>query len=200
MKFSPNVAAALTTLTEVLDDPAIDIGRTLDQLAEIVRLAVPSSTGLSVRSGTDGTRIELTGGLDDTMIADIGASLMITLPSAGRPAALTTIVLYATAKGAFVDLAADVAWLAGTRVTDIVLDAHLVLPTYTDPRASLEAMASVDQAIGMLLGHGYTPEHAQRHIFQRAALTDVSTHAAADMIITELIETRPAPEPGDDFV
>lgn len=198
MKFSPDVGAALNALTEVLDDPAIDIGHTLRELAETVRLAVPSSVGLSVRSGIDGSSIELTAGLGDPV--DIGASLMFRLPLVGLPSTGTTIVLYATTKGAFVDLAADVAWLAGTRVTDITLDEHLSPPVYADPQATLRAMSSFDQAIGMLLGHGYLPEHAERHIDDRAAASGTSRHDAADLIIKELVATGPADEEVDhDF-
>ena len=167
MTFSPDVAAAVRALTEVLDDPAIDIGHTLDELAETVRLAVPSAVGLSIRSGIDGSRIELTAGLENSVADDIGASLMFTLPLAGVPSTGTTIVFYATTKGAFVDLAADVAWLAGSRVKDIVLDAHLKPPAYADPQATLLAMSSFHQAIG--IAHGpRLPAHSGRAPHRRA--------------------------------
>ena len=194
MKLSPDVGAALSALTEVLDDPAINIGHTLDELAETVRQAVPSSVGLSVHSGTDGARLELTAGLDDILAATIGASLKFTLPLAGLQATATTIVLYATTRGAFVDLAADVAWLAGARVADIVLDEHLAPPAFADPQATLHALSSFDQAIGMLLGHGYTPEHAFDHIDQRAAASGTSRHNIAELIIKELIALGPVSE------
>lgn len=193
MNYSPRVVAALSTLTQILDDPTIDIAQTLDQLAHVVRLAVPSSVGLSVRSGPDHARIELTGGRDDTTIVDIGASMMMALPNstAGTRPTSTTIVFYATSKGAFVDLAADVTWLAGTRVADVVLDQHLVPPSGVDPQVTLEALAAVDQAIGMLLGRGYTPEQAEDHILERAALTHVSAHSAAELIMSQLIAAGP---------
>ena len=200
MKFSLSVIAALSTLTEALDDPTIDLGRSLSELADVVRLAVPSAVGLSVRTGPEGSRIELTGGAEDIVPTEIGTSLTITLPWPEAPtqATRTAIVLYARAKGAFVDLAADVTWLAGTRVVDVVLDSHLDPPHDVDPRTTLEAMAAVNQAIGMLLSQGFTPEQAERHIYQRAASTGIAAQFAAVAIMAQLIETGHRGEPNPD--
>lgn len=58
-----------------------------------------------------------------------------------------SVILYAAKPGAFIDLAADLAWLTGRSLTDFVLDRHLILPKAPDaasgpavaaPRASAE--------------------------------------------------------------
>lgn len=91
------------------------------QLAKTVRVAVASSVGLSISTGTGRARLELTVLRDNTTTAAISASLMIKPPSAGMPPTPTSFVFYATANGAFVDLAADVVWLTNEGLPDGVV-------------------------------------------------------------------------------
>src|SRR5882762_5052038 len=53
------LAADLAALTEALDEPGADLGRTLRQLAADAKLAVGSFLGLTVRAAVSGQPIEL---------------------------------------------------------------------------------------------------------------------------------------------
>jgi hypothetical protein len=58
---------------------------------------------------------------------DVLSSLLLPLPGAPRAAGEPSIalVLYAARPGAFVDLAADAAWLTDRPLSSFVLDGHL---------------------------------------------------------------------------
>jgi hypothetical protein len=98
--------------------------------------------------------------------------------------------MYAGNHGAFVDLAADLAWLTGRALATFVLDEHRTLPPASKTASEFAEAWLVDRATGVLLEHGYTPEDAERELVARAARLDVDLHGAAKHIVAELTGTR----------
>ena len=95
-------------------------------------------------------------------------------------------MLYAGRSGAFVDLAADLAWLTGRELTDFVLDQQLQLPAQPDGTLALLTASLIDQAIGVLIGRGYTPDQARRELDTDAARAATDRADAAARILAAL--------------
>jgi hypothetical protein len=172
------LAADLAALSEALDEPGADLTRTLRQLAADAKLAVGSFLGLAIRAAASGEPIQLS--TLDGASAQVRTSLMIPLPPAVDGAAAIGLILYAGTRGAFTDLAADLAWLSGRDLTDFAVDQHLTAPAEHD---GLAALSLINQAIGVLIAHGHTPEQAGRELGDRAARAGVDRHVAATQIL-----------------
>jgi hypothetical protein len=177
------LAADLALLSEALDETDPDITESLDHFVADVRLAVRSYLGLTVISGSATFPLTLTVMEGSTHPGDVLSSLMMplsdgTADDSGVPLA---VVLYAARPGAFVDLAADLSWLTDRPLSDFALDQHLSGPAQPDGGA--RAASLVNQAIGLLVGRGYTPEQAEREIDARAASARHSRTDAAEIIV-----------------
>jgi hypothetical protein len=96
--------------------------------------------------------------------------------------------MYAARPGGFVELAADLSWLTGNPLADYLLDQHVLLPATADTDGGVRAASVVDQAIGVLLGRGYTPERATVHLDALAATAGTSRSDVA----AEILDTLPA--------
>ena len=190
------LAADLALLTDALDTGAVDIASTFSLLSSDVAAAVSSYVGLSVRVHSLGGLAELTTLDDPAVIARVVTSLRIPVPEATRASGPSVvIVLYATLPGAFVDLAADLAWLTDVALADVGLDLDLDL----DPRARsgvatpISSLSSIDQAIGVLVGRGHTPEETLVELETLAARFGGDRHAAALEILDALQPKGSAP-------
>ncbi len=195
MTISPLAVAVLTMLTEALEDPDVDFRRSLTQFADQMRLAVPSCLGISVTMTTSRSGVQLEA-MDNVIAHDgIRSSLMIpataVLTGLGTTRAQEdpdiTLILYAGVPGALVDLAADLGWLTGLAGSDFVLDQHLTGPQSADVGIDVDSV--INQAIGMLLGRGRTPEQAEMIIASRATAEGISRQATATAILEELSRT-----------
>jgi ANTAR domain len=182
------LAADLTALTEALDDPDTDIAATLRELATGAKLAVRSYLGLSVTITARGQQIIFTALEDHTQPDDIGTSLMIPLPPTGpdgnNAEPINALILYAQRHGAFIDLAADLSWLSDRDPSEFVLDHHLTLPNHLDAPEGLTVASVINQAIGVLIAYGRTPEQAHRELDARAARGGVDPRTVASRILT----------------
>ena len=174
------MAASLKILTAALDDPSADIAHSVQQLAIETAGAIPTYLGLTVsvpQGGLPLTITSLAAGVGD---GDISTSLRVLLPTTGagdgHPVA---VILYAAAPGAFVDLAADLAWLTGRPTTDFTLDQHLTITPGPDTVGQLQAVSDINQAIGVLIGRGYTPEQADWQLDTQATTSRINRHSAA---------------------
>ena len=192
------LAADLALLTDALDTGSADIASTFSLLSSDVAAAVSSYAGLSVRIHSLGGLAELTTLDDPAVIAGVVTSLRIPVPVASQvPGPSVVIVLYATLAGAFVDLAADLAWLTDVALADVGLDLDLDLDL--DPRARsgvatpISSLSSIDQAIGVLVGRGHTPEETLVELETLAARFGGDRHAAALEILDALQPERAAP-------
>jgi hypothetical protein len=186
------LAADLAILSEALDETDADITEALHQLVADVRLAVRSYLGLTVTSRDATYPLTLTAMEVSAHPDDAVSSLMMPLYDDFDDAnSCLVVILYAGRSGAFVDLAADLAWLTGRRLTEFALDQHLSGPAQPDSDGGVQAASLVDQAIGVLLGRGYTPEQAALEIDARASAAGHSRSGAADIIVRT--------PPGDDL-
>jgi hypothetical protein len=193
VEFTAALAAYLAALSETFDDPDTDIAETMRRLGADTKVAVNSYLGLSVMIADGGQHINLTA-LDDLVEpGDIRTSLMLPLGADGADGAASTgtqpvlaLILYAGTPGTFVDLAADLASLAGRALTELLLDEHLVLPEDASASGGLGDISIIDQAIGVLIARGFTPEHAHRELSDHADLAQVDHHTAATGILASL--------------
>jgi hypothetical protein len=193
VEINATLAADLAMLSETFDSDD-DIVEGLRQLATDAKLAVRSYAGLTVIASNAALPMTLTAMEDAAYPVDVVSSLMMPLCDDDFDDANSrlVVILYAGRPGAFVDLAADLCWLTGRRLTDFVLDQHLNLPTEPNTAGGVQASSFVNQAIGVLLGHGYTPEQAESEIDARAAAAGHSRSDAADVILGS-----PPNEPAD---
>ena len=204
VELSAAVAADLTTLTEGLDAADTDLAQTVQQLAATAKGAVSSYLGLSITVTTSGRRVTLTALEDFVKAEDILTSLRVPLGVAethrdthahpGRTKTLTMpgmeLILYAGNPGALIDLAADLSWLTGRELSGFVLDAHPIVAEHND---ELVRTSWINQAIGVLIGRGYTPEHAAREVDTLPTLTEQERRTSAAPVHTGLLAPGPQP-------
>ncbi|MGI8760785.1 MAG: hypothetical protein ACR2LF_05745 [Jatrophihabitantaceae bacterium] len=194
MQLTAALAADLTTLSETLDDQGLEIADTLRQLAVDAKLAVRSYLGLTVTSLVSGRPVTLTTLEFGAEPGDILTSLRLPMPPAatdGVAAPRVSVTLYAGIPGAFIDLAADLSWLTGRPLAEFVLDEHRILPSAPDTPSGLAVASLINQAIGVLIGHGYTPERAHRELDARGAQLGLDRHRGAIDILAELTGSAP---------
>jgi hypothetical protein len=124
----------------------------------------------------------------------VGASLGLTLPGVGEGWASPSValILYAETPGTFVDLAADLAWLTRRPPGDFALDQHLTVPGGSNGGTSLRAASVINQAIGVVIGRGYTPRQAHSELDNQAARARTDRHTAAQVILDSLTAADPA--------
>jgi hypothetical protein len=193
MKISAAMAADLGILTAALDEPGADVLHSLHRLGVDAHAAVPSFLGLSVT--VDGSDPPLTFTSFEEGAAD-GArtSLRLTLPGAGEGWASpqVALILYAGTPGTFVDLAADLAWLTGRPPSEFALDQHLSVPAWSDAGTSLRAASVINQAIGVLIGRGYTPRQAHSTLDSQADGAGTDRYTTAQSILDTLSAADPA--------
>lgn len=194
-ELSAPLAAALTALTLALDEPGVDVADTVAGFARASRLAISSYLGMSVHATVNGREFDFTT-LDecDTSMA-IATSLRLAVDPSPYPAAevdafpAIVLILYATTPGAFVDLSADLAWLhrtGATRATDIALDQDLIPAVFRRIDIALGVLSSIDQATGVLIERGSTPDQARSQLAVLSAASGRTLHAEAEHLLTSL--------------
>lgn len=181
MEISPAVAADLAALSDAVEEPGTDLAVLLHQLGADAKFAVRTFIGLTVRLTVDGESSDLTAFEAGTTSGDVRASLLLALPAAGDELG-TDLVLYASLPGAFADLAADLAWLAGRDLSDFVLDGHLVVSEPGEV-GGLLARSLINQAIGLLIARGHTPVQAEQELDASATRHGIDRHVAARQIL-----------------
>jgi hypothetical protein len=190
VEISAALAGNLTILSEALN--GADISLTLSALAAHAKLAVSSYLGMSATATLDGRRIDLVAMEGVTARDHVLASLLLPLTSTapdGGTESLTSLVLYAGNPGAFMDLAADLAWVTGREPDEFVLDQHGAVPEATEP-SILRAVSVINQAIGALIAHGYPPERAHQELDARSERAGVDRAVGARRLLDGLIEPR----------
>ncbi len=193
MKISAALAADLAILTATLDEPAADVLHSLHRLGVDAQAAVPTFIGLSVT--VDGSDPSFTFTIFEEGAADgVRTSLRLTLQGVGDGAASPSValILYAGTPGTFVDLAADLAWLTDRPPSDFALDQHLSVPAGPDAVTALRAASVINQAIGVLIGRGYTPRQAHSKLDTQADGAGTDRYTTAQSILDTLTAAAPA--------
>ena len=181
MDISAALAADLALLTQALDDSGIDLEAGLRAFTADVKVAVASFTGMTMTIAFDGHDVSFT--VHDDATIQPATSLLIPLATVTPTDPASTLLLYAATPGAFVDLAADLIYALRIEPTALVLDGHF------DPRAGsggitgLDEHSAINQAIGVLIGRGHTPESAQHELQQLATLDHDNLRVAAEALI-----------------
>jgi hypothetical protein len=185
------LAADLDILTAALDEPGADIAHSVRQLALNAAATITTYLGVSVLVSDNQLPFAFTVLEDGVVVGDIRTSLRVVVPGVGNgeDRLAVAVQLYAGSPGAFVDLAADLAWLTERPPSDFVLDQHLTLPAASEPGA-LHAASVINQAIGVLVGRGYTPKQARRQLDTEAADAHTDRHAAAQLILAAATRER----------
>jgi hypothetical protein len=189
VKITAALAADLGILTATLDEPGTDVAHSLRQLVADAAAAIPTYVGLSVTVDGSDPPFTFTTLTDGVTAGDVRTSLGMALPGVGDTCVAPTVVvvLYAGSPGTFVDLAADLAWLTIRPLRDFVLDQHLPGSDGMDTGTNLFEASVVNQAIGVLIGQGFTPRQADGQLDAQAANAGISRHAASCLILARLI-------------
>ena len=180
------LAAELRILTEALDDPDADVAHSLRGLMRYAAAAITTFLGVSVRVVRSDPPLAFSSFTDTVVAGEVRTSLHVVVAGVGPTAdsMAVAVTFYAGSPGAFVDLAADLAWLTARPLSDYVIDGHLAIPP-VEPRTGLLEATLINQAVGVLIGRGYTPEQAVGELDTRAARAGLDRAGAAQRILAE---------------
>lgn len=192
MDMSPTLAAQLAALTLALGEPG-DLEATVRALAHHVKTAITSYLGMTVAVIADGYRISFTVREDSGPVPAVAASIRIPFDGGAGPDAGSSLVLYAAAPDAFVDLAADLSYAWGLRPGMIAIDSHLVAPPAGSDMSGLSAHRSINQAIGILVDEGHTVASAREELNRLADRRGGDLQDAAQRVLARA--ARPPNEP-----
>lgn len=187
MTISAPLAADLAILTAALDQPDADIAASLSRLAADGQAAARTYLGLTVVISHCDPAFNFT-----TLVVPSGirTSLQMTLKTGGDGGAharpTVAVIVHAGTPGTLIELAADLAWLTGRPLGDFVLDQHLTVAAEPGSGTPLAAASAVNQALGVLIGRGYTPSQAGWQLDTQARHTGTDRHNAACLILAKL--------------
>ncbi len=187
MEIAAALAAELGYLTAALDDTEADVGDSLRRLTAGAAIAIPTFLGLSVTVVGSDPAFAFTAFVDGVGAVDVGTSLRLALPGVdARLVSPVVVVFYARVPGTFVDLAADLAFFTARPLSDFALDQHLPGPAEQDCATNLSESSITNQAVGVLIDQGYTPEQAERHLEVESAAAGISRYAVGLRILAGL--------------
>ena len=183
MDISTALAADLDDLTNALDQPDTGLESVLRAFTSDARAAVRSFSGLTMTIFTEGAPFSFTV-LEPRAAEEVAAaSLVLPLPLLGPFDAGSHLVLYAARAGAFVDLSADLAFAVDVDLFALCLDEHLEMPDHT-VASGLSDISVVNQAIGVLIDRGNTPDQARAELHRSAGASGMV--GAARQVITSI--------------
>jgi hypothetical protein len=156
----------------------VELQDSLTALTASLRHAVPSYRGLALTLVIDEQPVSVTSA-ERADTSDIATSLRFSLawvPLLGRDSQIT---FYASVPGSFVDLAADLAVALGSK--GLRLDEDIPLALVSD-LTGVVRLSTINEAVGVLIGHGHTPDSAQRELRHIADTTRISIQRAAEVV------------------
>lgn len=191
MQLPAALAAELEPLTQALDIPGTDVAESMTRLATAAQTAVDSYLGLCVAITDKSEQLHLTVLNEGVDSASVRTSLLVPLSPATIDGIITTasveLILYAANPGAFIDLAADLAWITGRELAEFRLDEHRSRPPHSAANPTpLSALSYINQALGVLIGRGSAPEQAEQDLHARAAKAGTDILQAAMSILAPL--------------
>ena len=156
----------------------VELEKSLTALAEAVISAAPSYRGLVLTLIIDKQPVSLTSAeVDNT--SDIATSLRLWLAWIPSLGAGSRITFYASTPGAFVDLAADLAFVLGSESLRLDEDIPSVL---VSDLTGVGRLSAINRAVGVLISHGHTTDSAQRELRHTADVTRISIQKAAEAV------------------
>ena len=156
---------------------SVELENSLTALTEAVKSAAPSYRGLALTLIIDKQPVSVTSAeLGNT--SDIATSLRLSLAWLPSLNADSRITFYASVPGTFVDLAADLAFALDS---DIRLDEDIPCALVSD-LTGVGKLSAINKALGVLVGHGHTPDSAQRELRHMADATPSSIQKAAEAV------------------
>jgi hypothetical protein len=171
-----NLFSDLAVPDGVTEQP-VELEKSLTALNEALKTAAPSYRGLALTVVIDKQPISVTSAeLGNT--SDIATSLRLSLAWVPSLSADSRITFYASTPGTFVDLAADLAFALDS---DIRLDEDIP-PVLVSDLTGVGRLSAVNKAVGVLVGHGHTPDSAQREPRHMADATPSSIQKAAEAV------------------
>lgn len=182
MDISKQLAAQLAVLSQALDDD-VDLETTVRDFAAATRVAVSSYLGMTVTVIAGGQKVRLDVPEHARGKHEIGASLRIPLADITITDAGSSLVLYAATPGAFVDLAADLAFALQVGPDVLALDADLTPSLDGSGLHGLADVTHINQAIGILIGRGRSPEGAATELRRLADRAETTVRVAAHEVI-----------------
>jgi hypothetical protein len=193
MAISAALSADLTTLTQALDYPGAEVETLLRQLDDDTRTVVASYVGLRFTIVVDGDPVTLTTVRDLAQRDSVVSSLTLRLNALRASDAGSALILYASAAGAFLDLAVDLKQAFRFGPDDVALDQDLTPPVDESDPSGLDHHSVLNQAIGVLRDRGHTLDDARDELHRLARDTRTTVYAAAQQLI-RAIDQRPATE------
>jgi hypothetical protein len=184
------LAADLAGLSRALDQPDVDLETELRRLIAELKRAVNSYLGLRMSIAVEGRELSFTTFTDRESQSQIASSLMLPLTGVSGLPGGSSLILYAAAPGAFVDLAADLSHALQLQLSAVVLDQHLPALRVRGCIEGLRSWSDVNRAVGVLIGRGHTPESGRAELRRLAALDSGNLHHAAAMVLAAAAEPR----------
>ena len=181
-------------LRDLVDSIGADdtLTESLEALAGHLRSAVSSYLGLRLTLVLDGWPVTMTA---FSVVDGIrpATSLRLNLSSQGPGYdSQSQIVFYGGTAGAFVDLAADIDYLhrRDRAQTDgdgqhpaVMLDIDLPPVTLVSGFTGLAEYATINRAVGLLIGRGHDPDQARATLHRGAAASGLALHLYAAQLL-----------------
>jgi hypothetical protein len=171
-----NLFSDLAVPDDVAGQP-VELEKSLTALTEAVKGAAPSYRGLALTLIIDNQPVSVTSA-EPGNTSDITTSLRVSLAWVPSLSADSRITFYASTPGTFVDLAADLTFALDS---DIRLDEDIPSALASD-LTGVGKLSAINKALGVLVGHGHTPDSAQHELRQMAASTPCSIQKAAEAV------------------
>jgi hypothetical protein len=157
----------------------VDLEASLAALTASVKHAVPSYRGLGLILIINEQSVTVTSAERGNAL-DIATSLCLSLAWVPLLGPDSQITFYASVPGTFVDLAADLAHALGGE--SLHLDGDIPSALASD-LTGVRRLSTINEAVGVLIGHGHTPDHAQHELRHMADTARISIHRAAEAVI-----------------
>lgn len=180
---SATLAADLGLLSVAIQESGADLRAWLESFVRDLHGAIGSYVGLTLTMALDGQEIQFT---VSEHLSAAGSSLCIPLAAVAHSDDGSTLVLYAEAPGAFVDMAADLAWALELDPSTLLVDEHLVVPAASNSVIGLRERAMINQAVGVLIDHGHTLESAHDALRNHAEAESGTVYTSAVRILERL--------------
>jgi hypothetical protein len=176
------LADDIRELFENLEESSFDACSSLASLRKDLKLIIRSSLGFTLRLGGS-QPVTLTSVDYFVQTSDIATSLRFPLSWMGPDEVGSSIVFYAGAPGALVDLAADLTFELSLPPDSLRLDDDLTPDLLESGVVGMVEASTVNHAIGALIGRGHTSETAQTELRRQAGEAQQSVYHSATRLL-----------------